>query len=120
MNYHVHIYFDVQQKQKIELLIKKLLLELALLKIKFVCQHDKPVGPHIKPMVELNFQENAFPVLQQWLSQNVDDFSCLIHRDTGDDLKDHGEGFLWLGKPLPLNFEFFNKIKQNPELKVHF
>ena len=43
---------------------------------------------------------------------------CVGHEDTGDDLKDH-EHARWLGQALPLYFQFFESVKQNPSLAIH-
>ncbi len=77
------------------------------------------VGPHALPMFELHFTEQTEANAMIWLKDHHDPFSVLIHEDTGHDQRDHVEGVRWLGNPLPIGFDFFERVKVNPKLAVH-
>ena len=65
--------------------------------------HEHPVGPHPIGSSQLAFAaEHLAPVLG-WLVLNHGDVDVFIHPNTGDDLRDHRVGALWLGRCHRLN-----------------
>jgi DOPA 4,5-dioxygenase len=69
-------------------------------------------------MIELHFEESSKDEVIDWIDSHRKGLSVLIHEDTGDDIKDHLSP-IWLGEKLPIDFTFFNKVKENPALSVH-
>jgi aromatic ring-cleaving dioxygenase len=114
--YHAHIYFDSAEAKLIEKL-NELALKTNGFKLSHI--HTTPVGPHPKPMLELHFDEEMNEKLSHWIDTNRGNLSVLIHLETGNDLRDHTENVVWLGKKLLLDFSFFELIKSRPDLKVH-
>jgi DOPA 4,5-dioxygenase len=114
--YHAHIYFDLQDLQKVLKLSSS-----AATQSFFVYNqtYEKPIGPHPLPTLELHFKKSDYEIAVKWLKENHNAFSTLVHFETGDDVRDHSENILWLGKPQKLDFEFFELIKTRPDLKVH-
>lgn len=115
-HFHAHIYFEPEAR-KIALLWS-MRAELAGL-FELVNYREQPVGPHATGMIEAHFSESAHGRVLEWLRANRGSFSVLIHQDTGDDFKDHTDGIKWLGKELPLKFDFFERVQKNPELRIH-
>jgi len=115
--FHAHVYFKDHEISKM-----KSLMELAQrdpacpLKIWQLFEHQ--VGPHALPMLELHFDESRESASLEWLAHHRGDFSVLIHEDSGDDVKDHTHP-RWLGNPLPINFDFFDEVKDDPSLAIH-
>ena len=64
--------------------------------------HDKPVGPHVKPMYQVAFAVELFPRFVPWLMLNRMGLSVLIHPNTRRPHDDHLVNALWLGERLPL------------------
>lgn len=116
-NYHAHIYFDHYQKPVAEKLVLEL-LQLGLTDLKLWKFHDKRVGPHFLPMAEVHFNESALRMVLNCLEMNNKGLSILVHEDSGDDFKDH-EKPIWVGPALPIDFDFFHKVKSEPRLSVH-
>ena len=112
--YHAHIYF--QDHEIVQ--IKKLKQEANKSPLQVWQLFEHCVGPHSLPMLELHFGSEEETEALRWLMDNRGEFSVLIHEDTGDDLKDH-EHARWLGQALPLYFQFFESVKQNPSLAIH-
>ena len=112
--FHAHIYYDQDDISKIKAL-KQLALKSPLKVWRFF---EKQVGPHALPMLELHFTDNEETLAMAWLTENHGEFSVLIHEDTGDDVKDH-EQARWLGKVLPIRYEFFEEVKRDPKVAVH-
>jgi len=58
-------------------------------------------------------------VVQAWLTQHYydtsDEFSLLIHPNTGCEYEDHSKWAVWAGQPWPLNMEIFTARKQTNE-----
>lgn len=113
---HAHIYFIESDGAKAHTLANKARVTNLFETVDF---YDKPVGPHASGMIELHFDDRAVDQVMKWLEIHHGNFSVLIHEDTGDDFRDHTEGIHWLGKPLSIDFGFFELIKTNPELKIH-
>lgn len=56
-------------------------------------------------MFEVNlFNPKQFGAFVPWLVVNRGPCSALVHPNTGDDLKDHGELGTWLGEKVPIDF----------------
>ncbi len=108
MKYHAHIYFEWQDEAKARLLARRASEDLQDRSVKLVGFHPAPVGPHPKGMFEMHFDRSALEKVKLYFLQEASSFRVLIHEDTGDDLADHTDGTLWLGRPLLLNFEFFD------------
>ncbi len=114
--FHAHIYVDDQNLDEIHKLST-----LANLSNIFIHQeiYKKPIGPHPLGMLELHFNDQFYSKAIEWLKNHHNNFSTLIHKDTGDDVRDHTENILWLGTPLKIDFSFFELIKKYPELRIH-
>lgn len=114
--FHAHIYFEKKNQDRVRQLI-----ELTRISGIFNYQelYDEPIGPHPFGMIELHFTEQVYIAALLWLRNNHNSFSILIHKDTGDDYRDHTVDIIWIGEPLKINFEFFELIKKYPELSVH-
>ncbi len=115
-NYHAHIYFALNQKPEAEFLATSLLPLDPLIRI--FKTHENKVGPHALPMIEVHFSEIHLENVVRILSEKNKNLSILVHEDSGDDFKDH-ESPIWVGRPLPIDFNFFHQVKANPSLSVH-
>lgn len=117
-HYHAHVYYnddEVEKARKIH--VKAEALSGSLFKTwRFF---SKRVGPHHLPMFEIHFFEDTKTAAIEWIEKNREGLSVLIHHDTGDDYKDHDKDVVWLGEKLPIHFEFFDAIQQDPNLVIH-
>lgn len=68
------------------------------------------VGPHPKPMFEINFPESLFSKVVLWLLDRHGNLSVLIHKLVGDDYIDHTDMAMWMGEKLHLDFSKFKKL----------
>tara|TARA_B100000530_G_scaffold32022_1_gene18990 strand:- start:84 stop:431 length:348 start_codon:yes stop_codon:yes gene_type:complete len=106
INYHAHIYFD-------DFITRRLARELRSnlnnnFNIKLGGWKNNPVGPHTKPMYMIVFGSNLFSNLVPWLMLNRNGLSILIHPQTNDEMLDHTEHCIWMGKALYLDTEKLN------------
>ena len=99
-SYHAHIYFDPGEARVRAERLRTLIGE------RFVARlgswHDKPVGPHVKPMYQVAFAVDLFPRFVPWLMLNRMGLSVLVHPNTRRPHDDHLVNALWLGERLPL------------------
>jgi DOPA 4,5-dioxygenase len=106
--YHAHVYFDVATRDVAER-VRKGLGETCVVELGTV--HDKPVGPHSKPMFQAAFATDQFDKVVPWLMLNRDGLSILVHPITGQEIADHTAKALWLGDSLPIDVEFLRQFE---------
>ncbi|MGR5068895.1 MULTISPECIES: DOPA 4,5-dioxygenase family protein [Vibrio] len=96
--YHVHVYFPLQRKEEAQALndIIRREREDVLHVFPLVC---KLVGPHKMPMFEMHL-ESLSEEFVAWLDNHRGVFSALIHPVSNEELLDHTERAIWLGREL--------------------
>lgn len=117
MNYHAHVYFELSQTPTAEAVLAKARLKPELMRVYGLV--NRKVGPHAKPMFEIHFHEQNKKSVLEWLDQNRQGLSVLVHQDSGDDIKDHTDHVLWLGEKLPIDFGFFDLVMRDPSKLIH-
>ena len=104
--YHAHVYFDLVQREAADRLrgaiSERFSVELGRV-------HEKPIGPHAKPMYQVAFSRDEFANIVPWLMLNRAGLSILVHPRTGDDAADHETNALWLGESLPIDLELLRQ-----------
>jgi aromatic ring-cleaving dioxygenase len=65
--------------------------------------HEKPVGPHPMWSYQLAFAPARFSRVVSWLALNHRALDVFVHPNTGDELRDHRDSALWLGRSYVLN-----------------
>jgi len=112
-DYDVHIYFtesDLKFVQNLKEKIGAAFSEASKSKEVFIGDLiPKAIGPHPRPMLEINFAASRFAQIVPWLMRERRDLSILVHQITGDDYYDHTQGALWLGSPVALDLSRFVK-----------
>jgi aromatic ring-cleaving dioxygenase len=100
-SYHAHVYFGDAAERETAAWLRERVNERFSLRIGR--WHDRPVGPHLKPMYQLAFAVALFPQLVPWLMLNRRGLSVLVHPNTDNPHDDHLLHALWLGERLALN-----------------
>ena len=103
-NFHVHVYFEPEQFEQAKVLCQQ---AHTLFNVKIGTFHHKPVGPHPMQMCQLTADTKTIGELISWLAINRDGLIMFIHPDTGNNLKDHTEHAIWMGKMMTLNLSIF-------------
>ena len=110
-DFDAHIYFDEPTlpiarnlKAQVELIFSQQIQEGSLFVGHLI---TRSVGPHPLPMFEINFSKSLFGTFVPWLMQNRKNLDALVHSISKDDLYDHTQGAVWLGRQLPLDFSKF-------------
>lgn len=112
MKYHAHIYFPLEQMTFAQSLYERCPFG----PLRFF---DKKVGPHALPMFEIQFTDLDKEEVLAWVGRECRGLSILVHQDTGDDYRDHTEGFFWIGERLKIDFKFFDLVQSKPHLSIH-
>jgi len=102
-SYHAHIYYDLGEGRARAETLRTLIGERFVARLG--SRHDKPVGPHLKPMYQVAFAIDLFPRFVPWLMLNRMGLSVLVHPNTSRPRDDHLKNALWLGDMLPLKGE---------------
>jgi DOPA 4,5-dioxygenase len=98
--YHAHVYYDAASKQKAARLREALD---GAFDVKLGRWHDRPVGPHPCGSYQIAFGPGLFGALVPWLALNRDGLTVFIHPETGDDVPDHRDFAIWLGRQQKLD-----------------
>ncbi|GGY48940.1 DOPA 4,5-dioxygenase [Bacterioplanes sanyensis] len=102
-DFHAHVYFDLEAIDTARQVNQQAMDQLPCARISTL--REREVGPHTKPMFEVVFAAENREQVVQWLEQNRQGLSVLVHPVTDDDYHAHTDGALWLGQPLALKLE---------------
>lgn len=100
--WHAHVYFDGASRDAAWALREVIVSALAG-RIEMGRFHEKPVGPHPMWSYQLAFAPPQFSHVVGWLALNHGAFDVFVHPNTGDELRDHRDSALWLGRSHALN-----------------
>ena len=101
-SWHAHVYFDASSRAEAWALREVLAVELAPW-MELGRFHERPVGPHPQWSYQLAFPASNFAHVLGWLALNHGTLDVFVHPNTGDELRDHRDCALWLGRSHVLN-----------------
>lgn len=103
--FHLHVYYDLADLELGNQVHQDLSRQLKCID---GCGPVKkvPVGPHPKPSFEVWFQNRYLGEVILWVMQNRQGLSALIHPLTENEVRDHSDHAIWIGKPVDLDFTF--------------
>lgn len=102
--FHAHVYYDPDERP----LAEKVCREAGrLFSLQVGRLHDQPVGPHPRGSCQLAFAPDVFGAVIPWLSLHREGLTVFIHPETGDDLADHTDHAVWMGRMESLNLGIF-------------
>ena len=101
-SWHAHVYFDAASREAAWTL--RTAIEGALAgRVVIGRFHERPVGPHPMWSYQLAFDADAFTAVVSWLALNHGALDVFMHPNTGDELRDHRDSAIWLGRSYTLN-----------------
>jgi aromatic ring-cleaving dioxygenase len=65
--------------------------------------HEREVGPHPRWSYQIAFAPAEFADVVGWLALNHGELDVLVHPNTDDELRDHRDCALWLGRSHQLD-----------------
>ncbi len=101
-SWHAHVYFDAASRDAAmafrDVVAAQLGDRIALGRF-----HERPVGPHPQWSYQLAFGVDAFAQVVGWLALNHGALDVLVHPNTGDQLRDHRDSAIWIGRSYALD-----------------
>ena len=67
--------------------------------------HERPVGPHPRWSYQIAFEPTQFPDVVGWLALNHGALDVFVHPNTDNELRDHRDCAVWLGRSHQLNLK---------------
>jgi len=101
-SWHAHVYFEASSREAAWSLRESIRVELAG-RMEMGRFHEKPVGPHPMWSYQLAIPAASFAHVVGWLALNHGALDVFVHPNTGDELRDHRDCALWLGRSHTLN-----------------
>ena len=99
-DWHAHVYFDAASREAAWALRERIEKSFDIEMGRF---HEKPVGPHPRFSYQVLFRNDQLAPLLSWLALNRGDLTVFVHPNTGQQLADHRDRAIWLGRQEALD-----------------
>ena len=100
--YHAHVYYEADTKAAAAELRTAIEANFA---VRMGRWHDAPIGPHPTGSYQVAFAPALFGEIVPWLALNRAGLTVFIHPETGDDIPDHRDHALWLGRQQEIDLD---------------
>ena len=101
-SWHAHIYFDAASRDAAWRFREVIASEFGD-RIRIGRFHERPVGPHPQWSYQLEFAPAQFSSVIGWLALNHGALDVFVHPNTDNELRDHRDCALWLGRSYTLD-----------------
>ena len=101
-SWHAHVYFDEASRDAAWRLRERIVAHFGD-RLEMGRFHERPVGPHPMWSYQLAFRPAQLSDIVSWLTLHRDGLDVFVHPNTGDDLADHRDRPVWLGRSYALN-----------------
>ena len=96
-DWHAHVYFDAGTRDAAkdfrEVVARRFRDKVAIGRF-----HERPVGPHPMWSFQVAFAPTEFSEVVGWLALNHGALDVFVHPNAGDQLRDHRDSAMWLGR----------------------
>ncbi|WP_175959951.1 DOPA 4,5-dioxygenase family protein [Burkholderia pyrrocinia] len=103
-SWHAHVYFDAASRDA-AWAFRQVVDERFGAVIELGRFHERLVGPHPAWSYQIAFDAARFDDIVPWLVLNHGALDIFLHPNTGDDLRDHRDCAVWIGKSYVLNLD---------------
>ena len=101
-SWHAHVYFDAASRDRAWAFRERVVARLGA-GIEMGRFHERPVGPHPQWSYQVAFAPDRFAEVVGWLALNHGALDVFVHPNTGDELRDHRDSAIWIGRAYRLN-----------------
>lgn len=105
-SWHAHVYFDSSSRDAAWTLREDIAARLGEI-LEIGRFHERPVGPHPMWSYQLAFERQHLTAIVEWLTLNHGKLDVFLHPNTGDDLRDHRDAAVWIGRSHELALHVF-------------
>ena len=104
ISWHAHVYFDAASRD-VAWAFRDVLTAHFGERVELGRFHERPVGPHPRWSYQLAFAPAQFVEVVPWLALNHNALDVFVHPNTGDQLRDHRDCAIWIGRSWPLDLK---------------
>ncbi|HVP88814.1 MAG TPA: DOPA 4,5-dioxygenase family protein [Casimicrobiaceae bacterium] len=101
-SWHAHVYFDAGSRDAAWRLREAVTGHFGD-SVQMGRFHERPVGPHPMWSYQIGFGPEYFAEVVGWLTLNHDALDVFVHPNTDDELRDHRDCAIWLGRSHALD-----------------
>ena len=101
-SWHAHVYFDAGNRDAARAFREVIVARFGDT-VEMGRFHERPVGPHPQWSYQVAFAHAQFAEVVGWLALNHGALDVFVHPNTGDQLRDHRDSALWLGRSYTLD-----------------
>jgi DOPA 4,5-dioxygenase len=103
-SWHAHVYFDAASRDAAWAFRETVDARFGTI-VELGRFHERLVGPHPAWSYQIAFDAARFDEVVPWLVLNHGALDIFLHPNTGDDLRDHRDSAVWIGKSHTLNLD---------------
>jgi DOPA 4,5-dioxygenase len=103
-SWHAHVYFDADSRDAAWAFREVVTAELGD-RVEMGRFHEREVGPHPRWSYQIAFAPAQFSDVVGWLALNHGALDVFVHPNTDDELRDHRDSALWLGRSYQLDLK---------------
>ena len=96
-SWHAHVYFDPESRDDAWALRGVVASQFGE-RVQIGRFHERPVGPHPRWSFQIEFLPAEFANVMSWLALNHRGLDVFTHPNTGDQLRDHRDSAVWIGR----------------------
>ena len=101
-SWHAHVYFDAASREAARAFREHVVAQFGE-RIEMGRFHERPVGPHPQWSYQIAFGRGEFNDVVGWLALNHGALDVFVHPNTGDQLSDHRDRAIWIGRSYVLD-----------------
>jgi DOPA 4,5-dioxygenase len=104
VSWHAHVYFDAASRDAARFFRAVVAARFGE-RVELGRFHERPVGPHPRWSYQLAFGPTQFADVVSWLALNHGELDVFVHPNTGDQLRDHRDSAIWIGRSWQLDLK---------------
>jgi len=101
-SWHAHVYFDAESRDAARAFRDAVDAQFGE-RVELGRFHERPVGPHPQWSYQIAFAPERFAEVAGWLALNHGALDVFMHPNTGDQLRDHRDSAVWIGRSYALD-----------------
>ena len=101
-SWHAHVYFDSASRDAAND-FREVVASQFDGRLEIGRFHERPVGPHPRWSFQIAFAPTEFADVVSWLAINRGALDVFLHPNTDDQLRDHRDCAVWLGRNYELD-----------------